>query len=147
MERRRLAPLDAQKSVPTQSTHTSATHEANQYCCRKQQKGKNTTNKKAVFWSKISPKMSRKVISCMSISKSAYTVTHMENLVQLKFHSYYLLKTARKDCSLVNNFSQTSIFKSLYLSLKPNNVWKYHFDLQKVWIYLSLIMYDLYFFF
>ena len=33
---------------------------------------------------------------------------HMKNLVQLRFHSYYLLKTVYKDCSLVYNFSQTS---------------------------------------
>ena len=34
----------------------------------------------------------------------------MENLVQLRFHSYNLLKTAQKDCSLVYNFAQTFVF-------------------------------------
>ena len=35
---------------------------------------------------------------------------HMENLVQLRVHSYNLLKTAQKNCSLVYNFAQTFVF-------------------------------------
>ena len=41
---------------------------------------------------------------------ASYVIFHMENLVQLRFHSYNLLKTARKDCSLVYNFAQTFVF-------------------------------------